>query len=154
MGMALRTLGHGLPVCVIQFVKGTWLSGEMEAARRFDGLFEFHVMGNGFTWEQEGSREQHVRRALEAWSMAEKTIHENRHRLVILDELTLVMLDRTLCEEGVLHCLENRPEGMHVVVTGRGASRRLMESADLVSVVCAQKHPLSSGIFAQKGIEY
>jgi cob(I)alamin adenosyltransferase len=153
MGMAMRALGHEMPVCVIKFVKGTWLSGELEAAKKFGRLFEFHVMGNGFIWGPD-NRDKHVLKALEAWTLAEKTIRKNRHRLVVLDELILLMREKFLCEEIVLQCLRNRPQGMHVVVTGRDAGRSLIESADLVSVVCNQKHPIDEGIYAQKGIDY
>ena len=153
MGMALRALGHGLPVCLVQFIKGTWLSGELEAARRFEPLFEYHVLGQGFTWGP-GGKEQHAAMALEAWAFAEGVVREGRHRLVILDELTYLVQYGILTEETVLDCLAGRPEGMHVVITGRGAGRTLMDRADLVSVVCQHKHPMTAGVSAQKGIEY
>lgn len=154
LGLAVRALGHGFPVCMIQFIKGSWKYGELETAKSFDGLFELHVMGRGFTWKS-GDLEKDIALAREGWELAKKTIRAGKHSLVILDELTYLITYQMIDEQEVLDFLkEEKPEEMHVVITGRGASERLQEAADLVTEMRAIKHPYSKGIKAQAGIEY
>lgn len=153
LGLAFRAMGHGFPVCVIQFIKGGWQPGEVATAKRFDDLLDFHVMGRGFTWKSD-DLDKDIAVAREAWRFAKKIISEGRHRLVILDELTYLISYKMIDEQDVLDTVASRPAGMHVVVTGRGASEELMAAADLVTEMRAIKHPYKSGIKACKGIEF
>jgi len=153
LGLAFRALGHGQKVAMIQFIKGSWKYGEMESAKAFAGHLDFHVMGRGFTWKSD-DLDKDIALARKAWDFVCKTMAENRHQLVILDELTYLVTYNMIGEEEILHGLAARPDGMHVVVTGRGASKGLVAAADLVTEMEEIKHPYASGIKAQKGIEF
>ncbi len=153
MGLAFRALGHGMRVCVIQFIKGKWKYGELEAAKRFADLLELHVLGGGFTWESENVAED-ARIAQQAWQFAKQILSEGRHAVVVLDELTYLIKYGIVDEAEVLETLASRPKAMHVVVTGRDAPTGLVKAADLVTEMLAIKHPYAEGIRAQKGIEY
>ena len=153
LGLALRAMGQGLKVCMIQFLKGSWKYGELESAKRFEDLLEWHVRGRGFTW-QSGNIEEDKRVAREAWDFARSVIAQNRHQMVILDELTYLITYGVLDCADVVSCLANRPPDMHVVVTGRGAAPELVAIADLVTEMSLVKHPFEQGVKAQKGIEF
>lgn len=153
LGLAFRALGHGHKVCVIQFIKGSWLCGEQILAQSLAPQLDFHVMGKGFTWKSDNLAED-AALARKAWDFAVRTIDENRHQLVILDELTYLVRYEMIPEQEIIEALGRRPDGMHVVVTGRHASQGLIEAADLVTEMGAVKHPYDLGIAAQKGFEY
>ena len=153
LGQAFRAVGQGLPVCFIQFVKGSWKTGEMKAAESFSGLLEFHVMGRGFV-NPDDIREEERTAARDTWEFAEKKIESGAFRLVVLDELTYLMTWGILTEEEVLSALSGRPADVHVVVTGRDAPSSLVKAADLVTEMSQMKHPFQTGIQAQPGIEY
>jgi len=153
LGMAFRAMGHGQRVAVVQFIKGSWPSGELEAAARFSDLLEIHVTGRGFTWQSE-DLEQDRRLARKGWQLACSLMGARRHRLVILDELTYLVRYGILDEDEVVSTLCGRPPDMHLVVTGRHAGRSLIEAADLVTEMRAVKHPYSRGIEAQEGVEF
>lgn len=153
LGLAFRAIGHGFPVCMIQFIKGSWKYGELETVKHFDKLMELHVMGRGFTWKSE-DLEKDIRAAREGWELAVRTVREGKHRLVILDELTYLISYGMLAEREVLDVLENRPPGMHIAVTGRDASAGLVAAADSVTEMRKIKHAYENGIKAQKGIEF
>ena len=153
LGLAFRSLGHGLPVCVIQFIKGTWKVGELHAAERFADLLEFHVAGEGFTWNIKDP-EDHRRAARDGWELARGKIEAGRHHLVILDEFTYAMNLGMLDEREVLACLRQKPEATHVLITGRDAPTSLIDIADLVTEMRDIKHPLKAGVKAQRGIEF
>ena len=153
LGLAFRALGHGFPVSMIQFIKGNWQYGELETAKQFAHLMDLHVMGRGFTWKSD-DLEKDKALARDAWKFAKKTINEGRHRLVILDELTYLISYGMIDEKDVLEALNNRPPAMHIAVTGRDASEKLMEAADLVTEMREIKHPYTEGVRAQKGIEF
>lgn len=153
IGMALRAAGHDLPVCFIQFIKGSWHYGEIDGLKRFDGLIDLHVMGRGFTWKSENIAED-TRLAREAWDFAREAISSGRYHTVVLDEFTYLLHYGMLDEEACLEFLHSRPPQQHVVITGRYASAQLIEAADLVTEMQAIKHPYSSGIKAQQGIEF
>jgi cob(I)alamin adenosyltransferase len=153
LGLALRMLGHDNKVSIIQFIKGSWKSSEMKSLEKHADLLDFHVLGRGCTFKSD-NREADVEAAKNAWAFAEKTMMEGAHDLVILDELThLVKLDM-VDEETILKTLTDRPRNLHVVVTGRYATERLIEAADLVTEMIEVKHPLKAGIKAQLGIEF
>ncbi len=153
LGLALRALGHGMPVCVIQFIKGTWKYGELEAVKRFDDLIDFHVFGKGFTWKSE-DLEEDTRIAREAWAFAENVLCSDRYKLVVLDELTYLIKYNMVTEQAILAALDSRPEAMHVAVTGRDASPGLVAMADIVTEMREVKHPYRDGLKAQRGIEF
>ena len=153
LGMAFRALGHGQRVAVVQFIKGSWQYGEMEAAKRFSDLLEFHVTGQGFTWKSD-DLDKDVQLARQGWELAAGLIRENRHHLIILDELTYLIRYRMVAEEEILAALTGRADSLHVAGTGRDASPGLIEAADLVTEMREIKHPYQQGIRAQPGIEY
>ena len=153
LGMAMRAAGHGLKVCFIQFIKGGWQYGELDAIKRFEGLIDFHVMGRGFTWKSDNIEED-ARLAREAWDFARAAITSGRYHTVVLDEFTYLLHYNMLSLDPCLDVLTRRPPEQHVVVTGRYAPERLLDVADLVTEMHAVKHPLTSGIKAQQGIEF
>jgi cob(I)alamin adenosyltransferase len=153
LGLSMRSAGHGLKVCFIQFIKGSWKYGEMDAMQRFDGLIDFHVMGRGFTWKSD-DLEKDKAVAREAWDFAQGVINSGEYHLVVLDEFTYLFNYGIIDFEAVLATLAARPPDLNIAVTGRGAPAELMAAADLVSEIRAVKHPYEAGINAQKGIEF
>ncbi len=152
-GMALRAVGHGMRVGVVQFIKGGWDSAERAALSRFENV-DFQVIGDGFTWLTQ-NREQDVATAERAWAEAERMIGDPRYELIILDELNIVLHYGYLDQARVLAAFSARRLGLHIAVTGRNAPAALVELADLVSEVRAVKHPYrEQGVKAQKGIEF
>ena len=138
-GTALRCLGHGYKVAIVQFIKGTWECGEKNFLT--ESIFrdavpqlEYYVMGTGFTWETQN---------------ADPTIH-----LVLLDELTYMLNFKYLDKEKILTAINNRPANQNVIITGRGAKQYLIDMADTVSEIKAVKHAFDQGVKAQKGIEW
>ena len=153
MGMALRASGHGMKVCIIQFIKGTWKYGELFSAKRFTDLLDIHVMGNGFTWKS-NDRERDKALAMEAWAYAAQQMVSGKYALVIVDELTYLMTFGFLRQAEVVDVLSERRDDLHVVVTGRNAPQVLIDAADLVTDMIEMKHPYKEGVKAQKGIEF
>jgi len=153
-GMAFRSLGHGLPVAVVQFVKGAMDTGERMALERFGDLVSINRLGEGFTWETQ-DRQRDIAAAKHAWETAKELIRSGEYHLVVLDELNIVLRYDYLPLAEVLEFLTNeKPADVHVVVTGRNAPDALIEIADLVTEMELVKHPFRSGVKAQKGIEY
>lgn len=153
-GMVFRMLGHGMPVAIVQFVKGRWQTGERVALDRFGDLVSINTMGEGFTWETQ-DRQRDLAAARAAWERAKALIRAARHRLVLLDELNIVLrYDYLPLEEIVAFLRDEKPADVHVVVTGRNAPEGLIEIADLVTEMEMVKHPFRSGVKAQKGIEF
>ncbi|WP_020178689.1 cob(I)yrinic acid a,c-diamide adenosyltransferase [Methylopila sp. M107] len=152
-GMAMRAIAHGMKVGVVQFIKGPWESGERDLLRKFPDQVEVHAMGEGFTWETQ-DRERDVRAAKEAWEMSKKFIADPEVKLVVLDELNIVLRYDYLDLVDVLDAIAARPVDTHVVVTGRNAKDELIEAADLVTEMTQVKHPFRDGIKAQAGIEF
>ena len=152
-GMALRAIGHGMRVGVVQFIKGDQDSAEKLALSRFENV-DFQVIGDGFTWLTQ-NRERDMATAERAWAEAERMIGDPRYDLIILDELNLVLNYDYLDLARVLATFSNRRPELHVAVTGRNAPAALVELADLVSEIRAVKHPYrEQGVKAQKGIEF
>lgn len=152
-GLALRMLGYGNRVGVVQFIKGAWHSGEQDAFRAFGDLISWHSMGEGFTWEvQDLSRD--IAAAQRAWEKAKELIADPSISLVVLDELNIALRYDYLDLEQVVETLKGRREDLHIVVTGRNAKPLLIEAADLVTEMGAVKHHFSAGVKAQKGIEF
>jgi len=153
IGMAMRAAGHGLKICFIQFIKGSWKYGELEAVARFPEYIDFHVMGRGFTWKSDDLEKD---RALagNAWEKAKEVIASGAYDMVILDEFTYLLTYEMIERKEALEFLRNKPDNLHVVVTGRNADPALLEIADLITEMKAIKHPYKQGIKAQKGIEF
>ncbi len=152
-GLLLRALGHGMRAGVVQFVKGAWATGERAFLERFPDLVTFRAMGEGFTWETQ-DRERDIAAARAAWEAAKAMIADPSYRLVVLDELNIVLRYGTLPLDEVLQALKARPPGLHLVVTGRNAPPELIAEADLVTEMTLVKHPFREGVKAQKGIEF
>lgn len=153
LGLALRTLGHGRKVAVIQFIKSGNYTGEIAALKRFGDQIDFHVMGAGFIKGQT-SKEDHEVAARKGWTLAREIIERGDHHLVILDELTYPLNYNMLDEQEILSVLANRAADVHVAVTGRNASQSLIDAADLVSEIREIKHHYHQGVKAQKSIEF
>jgi cob(I)alamin adenosyltransferase len=153
MGLAMRAIGHGMKVGIVQFVKGVWETGEREVLAQFPELCVMKAMGEGFTWDtQDLARDRAAARR--AWETAKQMIADSAFRMVILDELNIVLRYDYLPLDEVIATLTGKPEALHVVVTGRNAKPELMEIADLVTEMGEVKHPFRSGVKAQAGVEF
>jgi cob(I)alamin adenosyltransferase len=153
-GMVFRALGHGMPVAIVQFVKGKWGTGERGALEKFGDLGSINTMGEGFTWETQ-DRQRDVAAARAAWDRAKAIIAAGEHKLVLLDELNIVLrYDYLPLAEVIAFLRDEKPADVHVIVTGRNAADELIEIADLVTEMEVIKHPFRSGVKAQKGIEF
>jgi len=151
-GMLARSLGHGLHCGVVQFIKGTFSTGEEAFFRRFPDLLDYHVMGEGFTWETQ-DRGRDIAAAQAAWQLARGMLSNPEYDFVLLDELNIALVKDYVALEEVLEALRQRPERQHVVITGRGAPDALIELADTVTEMRLVKHAFNAGIKAQKGVE-
>jgi len=152
-GLVLRCLGHGLRVGIVQFVKGVWTTGERIALERFGELVTCRAMGEGFTWDTQ-DRARDIAAARKAWEAAKAMIADPSYRLVLLDELNIVLRYDYLPLDDVVTALKAKRGDLHVVVTGRNARPELIEAADLVTEMTLVKHPFRSGVKAQIGIEF
>jgi cob(I)alamin adenosyltransferase len=152
-GLAMRCLGHGLRLGVVQFVKGRRDTGERHLLARFPELVEVKVMGEGFTWETQ-DRERDIAAARAAWVEATRMMADPELHLVILDELNIVLRKDYLPIAEVVDGLRAKRSELHVVVTGRNAKPELLEAADLVTEMTLVKHPFRSGVKGQLGIEF
>lgn len=153
MGLAVRAIGNGMKVGIVQFVKGVWATGEREVLDRFPDLCTIKAMGEGFTWDTQ-DRQRDIAAARAAWDYAKALMADSSYRMVILDELNIVLRYDYIPLDEVLEALRNKPEDLHVVVTGRNAKEPLIEMADLVTEMTQVKHPFRSGVKAQLGIEF
>ncbi|MGE0211238.1 MAG: cob(I)yrinic acid a,c-diamide adenosyltransferase [Parvibaculaceae bacterium] len=152
-GMVFRAIGHGMKAGVVQFVKGAWDTGERTVLENFPDLVTIKAMGEGFTWETQ-DRARDVAAAEAAWEEAKRLIADPAYRMVLLDELNIVLRYDYLPLGEVLEVLKNKPADKHVIVTGRNAAPELIEIADLVTEMEQVKHPFRSGVKAQVGVEY
>ena len=155
LGMALRTLGHGYKVAIIQFIKGGWTTGEEKALKNLSSNISWHSLGEGFTWEtQDRIRDEKL--VQKAWELAKEYIKNESYKLVILDEINIATKLGYLASEEIitfLKSLNNRKN--HIVLTGRGASDSIINYADLVTEMNLIKHPFKEqGIKAQKCVEF
>jgi cob(I)alamin adenosyltransferase len=150
-GMVARALGHGMRVGVVQFIKSRTDTGEEAFLGAQTGV-EWHVTGDGFTWDTQ-NREQDIATAQRGWAIAARMLADPSYQLVVLDELTYLLSYGYLDSDAVLDALAHRPPMQHVVVTGRGASDALIELADTVSIIADEKHAFRAGVKAQPGID-
>ncbi|MCB2184137.1 MAG: cob(I)yrinic acid a,c-diamide adenosyltransferase [Desulfobulbaceae bacterium] len=152
-GQALRALGHGLRVCIVQFIKSSQNTGEAKAFASFKDTVEFHVRGSGFTWKTK-DKEEAVKAARDAFAFARDKVLSDKYDMVVLDELTYLITYGMVPENDVLDLIQKRPPRLHLVITGRNASEGLVAAADLVSEVRLVKHPFEKGGKARMGIEF
>ncbi len=155
LGMVFRHIGHGYPVAVVQFTKSpAWDTGEARVLAKFPDLVTLHIMGEGFTWETQ-DRARDIAAATAGWERAKELIRDERHRMVLLDELNIVLRYEYLPIQDVVNFLrDEKPADKHVVITGRNAHASLIEMADLVTEMTLIKHPFRQGVKAQKGVEF
>ena len=154
-GMIMRCIAHGMPCAVVQFIKGTWQTGEKTLLReRFADECRFFVSGEGFTWETQ-DRERDVAAAENGWRIAKEQILDPEIRFVLLDEINIALrYDYLDIDAVVAFLLEKKPPMTHVCLTGRNAKPELIEAADLVTEMTLTKHPFKDGVKAQKGVEF
>jgi cob(I)alamin adenosyltransferase len=152
-GMVFRAVGHGMKVGVIQFIKGAWATGERTVLEKFPDLVTIKASGEGFTWETQ-DKARDIAHARAGWEEARRMIADPSYRMVLLDELNIVLRYDYLPLAEVLDALRSKPPATHVIVTGRNARDELIEIADLVTEMELVKHPFRSGIKAQAGIEF
>ena len=152
-GMVMRCLGHGMRVGIVQFIKGAWDTGERHVLARFPELVTCRAMGEGFTWDTQ-DRARDIAAARAAWEQAKALIADPSYRLVLLDELNIVLRYDYLPIAEVVETLKGKPRDLHLVITGRTAKPELIDIADLVTEMTLVKHPFRSGVKAQAGIEF
>jgi cob(I)alamin adenosyltransferase len=150
-GMAARALGHGMQVGIVQFIKGSFSTGEEAFFRRFPEV-HYHVMGEGYTWETQ-DRDRDIEKARAAWDQSAAMLQDAGLNLVFLDELNIVLKLGYLSISEVIQTLQRRPPMQHVIITGRGAPPELIEVADTVTEMRPIKHAFDAGVRAQKGVE-
>ena len=157
-GLAMRAIGNGFRIGIVQFVKGAWQTGERPVLEMFPDQVEIRAMGEGFTWNTQ-DRARDIAAAQAAWAEAKRMIEAARKEppdfdLLVFDELNIVLRYDYLDLHDVIETLKNRPPKLHIVVTGRNAKPELIEAADLVTEMMEVKHPFQAGVKAQKGIEF
>ena len=157
-GLVVRAIGNGMKVGVVQYVKGKWRTGERGVLEKFPEQVEIRTMGEGFTWETQ-DRARDIQAARNAWDVSRQMIEASRgddpqYDMVLLDELNIVLRYGYLDLDEVVGFLSDKPEMLHVIVTGRNAKPELVEAADLVTEMTMVKHPFRAGVKAQKGIEF
>jgi len=157
-GLVVRAMGNGMKVGVIQFVKGKWETGERDVLEQFPDQVEIHAMGEGFSWDTQ-DRARDIAAARKAWEKSKAMIEASRgpdpeYQMILLDELNIVLRYDNLPIAEIVETLANKPEDLHVIITGRNAKDELIEIADLVTEMTQIKHPFRSGVKAQKGIEF
>ena len=153
MGLAMRAIGNGMKVGIVQFVKGKWETGERQVLEAFPEQIEIRVMGEGFSWDSQ-DRQRDIAAASAAWEMAQEMIADPSFGLVVLDELNSPLRYDHLDINAVVAGLQAKREDLHVVVTGRNAKAELIEAADMVTDMTMVKHHFRADVKAQKGIEF
>ena len=155
LGLAFRAVGSGLKVLMVQFIKGSWHYGELDAAKALgEGKFDIRPMGRGFVKLGGEIDPEDKRAADEAWAFAREKIFSAEYDMIVLDEINYAISYGLLGVAAVVEALQQKPEIVHVVLTGRNAHPDLIAMADLVTEMREVKHPYQKGIEAQRGIEY
>jgi len=156
LGTALRAVGYGWRVLILQFIKGTWKYGEMEAIKRLEPEVELVRMGQGFykILNDNLPAEVHQEAARAALAFARDQMLSGKYDLIVLDEINVALQTGLLDVKDVLTLLDERPAGLHLILTGRGAPPEIIERADMVTEMREIKHPYQQGIKAQRGIDY
>ncbi|WP_442918165.1 cob(I)yrinic acid a,c-diamide adenosyltransferase [Magnetococcus sp. PR-3] len=152
-GVVFRAAGWGKRVCVIQFIKGQWQTGEEYAATRFENI-DWHALGDGFTWDTKNP-EKDLQTSREIWAFSQAIIRSGEYDLVVLDEINYCCGYGWISGEEIVGFLqEEKPQPMHVILTGRNAPDAVIEAADTVTEMGMVKHAYKKGIKAAKGIEF
>lgn len=154
LGVALRALGTGMKVCMVQFIKGDWTSGEHKMAEKLGPNFEIHRRGEGFTWDT-NNRERDQKLVGEAWKLCQEKLLSGKYQLLIFDEINYVIDYHYLDVQDVIAVLRKKSPDVHVILTGRNAKPELIKAADLVTEMREVKHPFKDqNLPAQKGIDF
>ncbi|MGU3536922.1 cob(I)yrinic acid a,c-diamide adenosyltransferase [Methylobacterium sp. A54F] len=153
LGLAVRALGRGWRVGIVQFIKGAWDTGEKHALKAFGDQVSWHTLGEGFTWETQ-DKARDIAAAVNAWETAVALMADPTIRLLVLDEMNIALRYDYLDLDAVVATLRARRPDLHVVVTGRNAKPALIEAADLVTEMGSVKHHFAAGVKAQEGIEF
>ena len=155
LGQALRAVGQGLNVLMLQFIKGTWEYGELESIKKHAPDFKIKPLGKGFVCSKSKlSDKEAIENINQSWAEAEDEILSDKYDMVILDEINYVIDFGLLPVDKMLTLLDKKPERLHLILTGRNAHKEVIERADLVTEMVEIKHQYSKGIKAQKGIEF
>jgi cob(I)alamin adenosyltransferase len=156
LGVALRAIGHGLRVCIIQFIKGEWSYGELNSIKKLEPDLELIVAGKGFIGiiDDDHAFEEHVRAARTALDIVEQKISLDTFDIIILDEINYALHLGVLQLADVMKILQNRPKHLSLILTGNHASEEIITLADLVTEMKEIKHPYKKGIKAKRGIDF
>ncbi len=153
LGMVFRAAGWGMKVCVIQYIKGKWQTGEQKAAEKFENI-EWHVMGDGFTWDTKNP-EQDIKTSREIWEFSKQKILSENYDLVLLDEINYCCGYNWISGQEIADFITNeKPKWMHLVLTGRNAAKEVIDVANTVTEMIKIKHAYTGGIKAEQGIEF
>ena len=154
LGIAFRASGNGMRVAIIQFIKGNWKYGELEAAKQLKTPVEIYQMGEGFTWDTQ-NRARDTQLTQKAWALCKEKMMSGAYDVVIFDEINYAIDYEYLGIQEVIRALKEKPKMVHVVLTGRNAKPELIDAADLVTEMREVKHPFGEqGVLAQRGIEF
>lgn len=152
-GVVFRAAGWGLRICVIQYIKGKWKTGERQAASRFDNI-EWHTLGDGFTWDTKNP-EQDIKTSRSIWEFSKEKILSEKYDLVMLDEINYCSGYGWISGAEIADFVVNqKPRWLHLIMTGRNAQPEVIEAADTVSEMTKVKHAFEKGINAVQGIEF
>jgi len=156
LGIALRAVGYGKKICMIQFIKGSWHYGEMHSSKRLEPEFEIIAIGRGFVGiiDDTTPKEEHKNIAKEAIKISIEKIQSGKYDIVILDEINYAINLDLVKVEDVLNLIKSKPPGLDLVLTGNYAKDEIIELADLVTEMKEIKHPFQRGIKAKKGIDF
>jgi cob(I)alamin adenosyltransferase len=156
LGTAVRAVGYGHRVIILQFIKGDWYYGEQDGIKRLAPEVEFEKCGLGFykIMDDDKPEELHKKAAADGLRRASEAIKSGKYNLVILDEINNAIHEGLLKATDVTKILRNKPETVHIILTGRDAHREILEVADMVSEIRDVKHPFKKGILAQRGFDY
>ncbi len=152
-GTAIRAIGRGHKVAMVQFIKGKWSTGEVKFLNALKGKCNVYTIGDGFTWDTKNF-DKDVKTAQRAWEKCIEILHDKEHWLVIFDEILYAIKYNFLDEKIVIAELKKKPALKHVILTGGGVTKEMIALADLVTEMKCIKHPYDKGIMAQAGIEY
>ncbi len=156
LGLCVRAVGYDEKVCVIQFIKGSWKYGELDGIKRLAPNVELYQKGLGFVGiiDDKLDKSEHIKAAEEALNFCREKITDGKYNIVILDEINVAIHLDLIRVGDVLALIDDKPELLDLVLTGRNAKKEIMERADLVTEMREIKHPFQKGIMAQKGIDF
>ena len=156
LGLCVRAVGYDKKVCIVQFIKGSWKYGELDGIRKLAPNVELYQKGLGFVGiiDDKLDKSEHIKAAGEALQFADEKIHSGKYDIVILDEINVAVNLELIKTDDVLKLIDNKPESLDLVLTGRGAKDEVIEKADLVTEMREIKHPFQKGIKAKRGIDF